>query len=237
MLKSNGKKTTVKYNYHITTTELKHLWNYSKNWGLKWRVLIGLCCFRGLRISEALAINIFDFKDDSFTSLTYRTAKTNKIESNKPIIKPLACLIKSYVISNLPALKNGFLFPYYNKASCPHMTTRSAEALFSKLRKKIGAVHPEFLDKYYFKTDKNTIVRYRIGFHSLRRWFETNIYHFKRDPFLVKEVMGYDDVKSITPYINGFEMLNEEPQILKQTFGELYKNIERDPQQTKLDLF
>ena len=230
MLKDNGREVKERRNYHMTTEELGLLFDYSKRWSSKFQLLVAICAFRGLRISEASSINILDFRDDNFDKLTYREAKTNKMQQNRPIIKPLADMIKAYVYTNRHLLKDGYLFPFYNsKSKAPHMTTGVAEAFFSKMRKIIGRDHINFLDKYEINTENGKIInRYRISFHSLRRWFETHLLHEDVSVYAIKEIMNYSDYEPLNCYLNRFEIIDQEPEILNKAFSSVFETLNKN---------
>ena len=205
------------------------MFDYSKKWSSKFQLLVAICSFRGLRISEALGINILDFKDDSFNRLTYREAKTNKVQQNRPIIKPLADMIKAYIYTNRHLLKDGYLFPYYSSRRLPHMDTKTGEAFFSKMRKIIGRDHPGFLDKYEIKTENGkTMFRYRICFHSCRRWFENHLFGQTNNINIVKTVMDYADFEPLNAYLNRFEVIDKEPEILNKAFADVFQSMNKD---------
>lgn len=227
MLVSNGRNPKVERNYHITTEELKLLFEYSRRYSSKFQLLIALCAFRGLRVSEALAINILDFSDTTFTKLTYREAKTNKMQHNKPIIQPLAEMIKAYVVTNSHRLSDGYLFPYHNKKQKrPYLRTEVIGAWMAKLRNLVGKDHPAFLEGYTVKAESGkTLYRYRIGFHSFRRWFETHLHDSTNDVYTVKEVMSYADFAPLNAYLNRSRVLQREGEILHKAFTPLLQEL------------
>ena len=164
---------------------------------------------------------------------------TNKIISNKPIIKPFADFIKIYVTTNKHRMINGFLFPYNKRPDkYPHMQPHWAQSAFCKIRKKIGEKYPEFLDKYFYNLPRGGMVKYRISSHALRRWFETNVYLMFKDPYLIKEIMGYDDIRTVDHYISSYEFFKREPKVLHATFNDLFLELQNlPPTQKKLDEF
>lgn len=240
MLASNGRNSKVKNNYHITNEELKILFRYSAFYGYKYQVLISFCAFRGLRVSEALAVNMFDFNQD-FSKITIREAKTNKVRT-LPLIKPLQEMIKHYITLNVHTLKNGFLFPYYSSKKRPYLSCGSAEAWFSKIRNKIGEKNPSFMDKVAiprpFTKNKSEepimTFRYRIGFHSLRRWFETRLWNATKNAYIVKELMDYTDYNVLNSYLDRNQIKEHEKEILEEALNnyanELIRNDESNNQ-------
>ncbi|RPJ56073.1 MAG: site-specific integrase [Dehalococcoidia bacterium] len=227
MLGSNGKIVRYKNNLFMTTDELKAMFRELRKWDMKYTILFGLCAFRGMRISEACAVNIYDFKDQNFDVLTYRTAKSNKVVSNKPIIKPFAELIRNYVINNKHRLVNGFLFPHYNSINkLPYISPGAAQAAFSKIRRSIAKTNPGFSDRYEYFDGGWGKTRFRISTHSLRRWFETHLALIYKDPFLIKEIMNYDELNTINHYISAFEYYKREPEVLEKTFSSLFCDVQ-----------
>jgi len=181
-------------NYFMTDNEVKILWNYTKEkWSSKFRVMLAFALFRGLRIGEIVAINITDFNYD-FTKLR-------------------VIFEKSHIEDWLP---DGYLFPFYSsKGKAPHMTTGVAEAFFSKIRKIIGKDYPQFIEKRKFRNGYN---KYRISFHSCRRWFETRIHDNIKNKKKLADIMRYIDAETVNTYLNPYETWKEERNILNSTF-------------------
>jgi len=213
-----------KPNYFMTDEEVQILWRYAKRWGSKAQLLFAFAIFRGLRIGEVCAINILDFSAD-FSSLRVIHEKSH-IEDRLPLIPQLSALARDYVLKNRHLMKDGFLFPFYSsRRHAPHLTTKVAEAIFSKLRKIIGKDYPAFLERNPFS--KGFIrYRYRIGFHSCRRWFETRIYDNIKDRKRLADIMRYLDVATVDIYINPYETWQKERSILQGTFGDQFNALE-----------
>ena len=126
-------------------------------------------------------------------------------------------------------LKDGYLFPFYTSRKKPYMDTGAAEACFSKMRKIIGKDHINFLDKYEIKTENGNIInRYRISFHSLRRWFETHLLHKGADVYTIKEIMNYADYEPLNCYLNRFEVIDKEPEILNKAFADVFQSMNKN---------
>jgi len=221
----------------MTDDEACILWQYSKRWSLKFQIIIGLALFRGMRIGEICATNIYDFQNANFQKLNIILEKSH-ISDDFPILSEFNKLIKEYILTNRHMMKDGYLFPYYSsRRKANHMTTPVAEALFSKLRKIIGKDHPSFLDRFQCANNFK-MHRYRIGFHSLRRWFETRLWDKKRDKMLIRDIMRYSSSDVVDVYINPYEIWKKEGTILEDTFGELFANFNNISKgQTKLSNF
>lgn len=227
-----------KANYFMTTEEAKILWQYSKRWSSKWQVIVGLALFRGLRISEIVAMNIYDFQNDNFNKLNIILSKSH-IQDEFPILEEFNKLIKNYVLRNKHMMKDGWLFPFYNSNKEGHMTVKTASALFCKMRKIIGKDYPQFLDSKEFelKTGRKKN-RFRISFHSCRRWFETQLWDKYKDKMLIRDMMRYRDSKVVDVYIDPYEIWKNEQNILQSTFGELFQDFNNVGQgQMKLTSF
>lgn len=229
MLADNGRRLKQRFNYHMSTREVRILFKYSARWSFKWQLLLSFCAFRGLRVSEALAINyLTDFVDPSFSKLVVREAKTNKIRT-LPLISPLSDMIRRYVALEGQRLRNGFLFPYYSSKKLPFMDTMTADAHICKMRKIIGKDYPEFLEEYHFVGLRGEVYsRHRIGFHSLRRWFETTIFNRTESVYIVKEIMDYTDFKVLNSYLNNATIKEREPVLLAETFNPLIKDFQNE---------
>lgn len=226
MVISVEKIKSKKRNYFITTEEAKILYKRSRDWGLKWQVLIGLCLFRGLRIGEAIAINLKDFQDHNFRKLKVILEKSHVVDEF-PIIKGFDKVLKEYIKKNIHNLRDGWLFPAQDvRCKKPHMTSGSAVQKLWKMRKVIGKDHPSFLDKMEFPNSSNknadTYVRHRIGFHSLRRWFETHVWDKHKDKMMLRDIMRYKDSRTVDVYINPYEVWKNEKSLLDDAFGDLF---------------
>jgi integrase len=199
--------------YRFTNdAEITILWQYSHAWSLKWQCLLSFSILRGLRIGETVAINILDFQDN-FTKLRVILEKTHR-DTVLPLLPEHSEIIIEYVLRNKHTFKDGYLFPYYtSKQKATHMTVPVAEALFSKLRKKIIKEYPQFAEK-----DRPNSRFYRVGFHSLRRWFETRIYDKFKDRVALKNIMRYLDTRTVDTYIDPYETWKNEQTIMQDTF-------------------
>jgi len=246
MLPSNGKKVKQYHNYHITKEELSILLRWIKKHikDSKYEIAILLMAFRGMRPSEALAVNRLDFNSD-FTRLTYREAKTNKLRMNEVIVKPLARRIKAYFEMNKHRLIDGWLFPshcnpvkkrkgivYYQK----FMTSQSFADRFSDFRWRIAKKHPTFNEKYqHFCRNGTEQWRYRIHPYSLRRFFTT--YVFINNNFneqLVREIQEYStDFDFCKHYIKVVHKEEEKAVILENTFRTLANTLIHGQKQLK----
>jgi integrase len=189
------------------------LWKCAKGrWSSKFQMMLAYAFFRGLRIGEICPINILDFQDD-YTKLRVIFEKSH-IEDVLPLIPELTAMTKDYILRNKHTFKDGYLFPFYSsKRLSPCMNTSTAEALFSKLRKIIGLEYPQFLEK---ATEK----RYRIGWHSCRRWFETRIHDKVNDRKKLADIMRYLEVSTVDTYIDPYETWKKEGDILRGVFDE-----------------
>lgn len=223
MLPDNGKKIKVRYNYHMSLEELKILLNHLReHYDIKWFLIVILQFCLGLRASEVLAIQIWDFKDH-FNYLNYRSAKTNKLIYDEPIMEPLKNLLIAYITNNLHRLEDGYLFPVYTgkRRKGKFLTTISYLASWSKWRKTIGQEYPRFLDHYIIGNQK----RYRISSHSLRRLHRTILKNNIQDLYIVKELCNYSDYKTLERYINEQEIIERKENYLLPIFTPLAKQL------------
>jgi len=227
-------------NFFITTEEAKILWCHIKKWSLKWQVMLGLALFRGMRIGEIVACNIYDFQNENFNKLNVILEKSY-IKDEFPILDEFNHLIKEYVTRNKHRMKDGYLFPFYSSnRKGRHMDMKTASAAMSKWRKEIAAKgHPEFLDRTeYIAPSGNKYHRYRIGFHSCRRWFETRIWEKYKDKMMLRDIMRYRESRVVDVYIDSYEVWKNEREIINNTFGGIFQNFNRIAVgQTKLTNF
>ena len=209
-------------NRFMTTEEARILWQYAQRWSTKFQVMLGFALFRGMRISEICAINLYDFKDDNFGKLDVILSKSH-IRDEFPIIGHFAGMVRKYIRENIHTFKDGYIFPYYSsRKHAKHISVKTAEALFAKLRKIIGRDHPQFLDKSVFSGRR---VYYRIGWHSCRRWFETQLWEEFRDKMLIRDVMRYRESRTVDVYINPYEVWKKEREILQKTFSSVVQDF------------
>ena len=227
-----------KRNYFMTSDEAKILWKYSKRWGSKFQVMIGLALFRGMRISEICAVNLYDFQDQNFQKLNIILSKSH-ISDNFPILKEFNELLHNYIMRNKHMFKDGYIFPFYNsRKKANHMSEKTAGALFCKLRKIIGKDYPEFLERIQDKAKGDSVNRYRIGWHSCRRFFETKLYDKYKDVRIVANIMRYRDWKTVQVYVDPYEIWKKEQELLNDTFGDFFQDLNQVGMgQTKLTSF
>ncbi|MBD3203949.1 tyrosine-type recombinase/integrase [Candidatus Woesearchaeota archaeon] len=233
MLPSNGKQVRQTYNYHMTPDELQVLFKHvDEHCSMKYKIALLLMVSRGMRPSEALAVNVADFVHEPyfFAKLTFREAKTNKLRQKEKIVKPVADQIYLYVKLNRFRLKEGFLFPFYTKKSegLPFMDSKTFGAWFSKIRQQIGKKHKNFLDKHTITTSTGKKQnRYRINTYSLRRFFETYLYvNNGFNLAALKEIMEYSSkFDPMKHYIKYFHKEKEKNDTLEETFTPLVKAL------------
>lgn len=225
----------VRTNYFMTDEEVSTLWDNTRIWSSKWRTMVAFALFRGLRIGEICAINIYDFQEN-FTKLRVVLEKSH-VETILPLIPQLSEIVKDYVLKNKHTFKDGFLFPYYSsrgKKHLPYMTTKTADSCFCKFRKTIGKEHPQFLER----NRVGKVWRYRIGWHSCRRWFETTIYENIKDRKKLSDIMRYLDSRTVDSYIDPYRTWKDEQNILQNSFNDTATNLSLlSKNQKRLDSF
>ena len=172
-----------------------------------------------------------DFSDN-FSKLTYREAKVNKLQHNRPLIEPLADMCRLYVKTCHKKFREGYLFHHYTRLKTvdlrPFMDIKTAGAFLTKLRRDIGKEYPQIMERYVFETDSgSTQTRYRVSFHSLRRWFETNLKE-KSDVYVVKEIMNYSKYEVLNSYLNRANVMTREKEILSEAFNPIAREVMND---------
>lgn len=233
-------------NFFMTDQEVKTLWQHvCTRYSLKYVVMLGLLLFRGLRVGEVTAMSMYDFTNSKFQKVNIILQKSHVMD-NFPLLKDFDLLLKEYIQKNRHMMKNGYLFPFYSKKRYKHehIDTKTVDAWFSKVRKKIGQEHPDFLERYYYqdKTGRKGrgggAWRYRISPHSCRRWFETKLWAKFKDKMLLRDVMRYLDSSTVDVYIDPYEVWTKENEILNATFGEFWQDCNLIQKgQTKLTQF
>lgn len=218
-------------NLFLSKEEAAILWAESYRWGLKWRCMLALAMFRGMRIKEVCNAQLHDFRLDSKGQmyLTVILCKSH-IKDELPLLPEVADLISQYVRNNLHLMKNGYLFP--NRHGSAGISTEAAGALFAKMRNIVAKKHLSFSDRRPIMNPQTNMQRtdrlgrlswrYRISWHSCRRFFETSVWtdeKYGKDLMILRDVMRYRDTRSCEPYINSYELYTKEPAFLQQTFG------------------
>src|SRR3990167_6993484 len=68
--------------------------------------------------------------------------------------------------------------------------------------------------------------RYRIGFHTLRRWHETHIWDIKHDHLLIADLMRYKDKTTPFTYISPYEHWKNEKDVMNHCFSPVYNKFQ-----------
>ncbi len=207
-------------NYFLSKEEAKILWRYAQKETARTKIMIGFALFRGLRIGEICAMHIRDFRD-GFKKIRVIMSKTY-IDDCLPLIDSFNIQVKDYVLNNAHLFKGGYLFPYYSSSRSPHILPKTADDLFAKLRRKIAADgHRQFLDI----ASNGKKPRFRITWHSCRRFFETYLWDKRKNMMELRDIMRYKDSRSVNSYINPYEVWKNEKDILNSTIGSLYNEL------------
>lgn len=253
MLKDNGVVVRVENDYFISDEELVIFFQFLKRYSLKWSLAASLIAFgAGFRISECMAINLADFRND-YSSLTFREAKTNKVRT-VPLIESVREAVRLYVDLEGHRLEGGFLFPTYSSSRTPFMGRDSAVDVFWKIRQVLGVKFKSFHDRYSFVGHRclgcrrgfvgehvplkgcplcggvinhYEYFRYRVGWHSLRRWFETHLHQELMEggeasgnaAYVVKVVMGYSKFEVLNSYLDKARIVQGKRELLEGCFG------------------
>ena len=201
----------------MTIEELGELLNMLREqYDPKWYVCVLTQFLLGMRASEVLSIQLWDFKND-FSKLDYRQAKTNKIISDEPVPSALRLALISYIVNNLHRFKNGYLFSK-DMGNGIRIVTTVYGAFWAKWRKacaKRFGVH--WVDRYDIPNGQR---RYRICSHSLRRLHRTSLTknvesgEYNKD-WLISQICHYDDFKTFLKYKNEFEVLEARKEFIE----------------------
>jgi hypothetical protein len=215
MLPSNGKTPKERNNMFITLDEFSQLLTYlSKFYDTKWYVFCLIQMGMGMRCSEVAHIQVFDF-GYQFKSLTYRTAKVNRVVTD-PVPTFLQEVIKAYVFQNSHRMKDGYLFPAHN-ASHPCYSSETIGAFWAKWRKGCAEYYKNvrWLDKYEYKTG---MMRYRVASHSLRRlhrdYFSDKAEKLGLTDFQISKLLHYEKFEAYLKYKNEFKTLEHADKII-----------------------
>ena len=214
-------------NSFITDQEAFILWKEAEYYP-KLQIMIGFGLFRGLRIGEIRALNIRDFKNSDFNKVDVIIQKSN-IYDEFPLFDEFAIVLKRYITNNVHSLVNGYLFPrrHYDPIE-PYLHRDVCNSMFHKFRKNhLIPKYQQFAEKqsYYNQKTGKTYERHRVGFHSLRRYFETKLYENGLRAEEIANVMRYTSPKHVFAYLNAYDTWKKEKQILTDTFGDVFKNM------------
>ena len=226
----------------MTDEEVRIFWDYLIRYrGTKWQCLFGLCLWRGLRLNEACAVNIRDFQDENFTQLNVVLSKSYIID-NFPLLKGFNELLKNYVRDNLQTFKDGYLFPTHSHRAVKnrkHICPKSASAVFCSIRKEIESFHPAFGDKMETKRiEGNARWRYRIGTHSLRRWFITKLFDSGLEWHQIDDIQRYQKKGTCFTYYNSYDTWKKENDFLNSAFKDHWDDFnDQLPGQMKLSAY
>jgi integrase len=255
MLPDNGKYSKKRNNYHMTLAELSLLLDHLQRYDPKWRTIVMTQFGMGLRASEVLAINLYDFSHD-FANLTYRQAKTNKKIDMEPIPLFLRSELLHYISRNQHRFKDGYLFCCRN-AGHKFIKTPVYGTYFSKWRNNLARLgHPEFLDSYTYEiircpkcnetwneedaaeaqiSDKcpscsSFLVtqrqkRFRVSSHSLRRLHRTVVSKNAPSDWIASKVCHYEDFATFLKYKNEFEIEETRKDLINHVVNPVLGNV------------
>jgi len=209
----------------MSLKELATLLNHLKSWDTKYYVLVLFQAMLGLRASEALAMQIWDFSEE-YKYVTYRQAKTNKMIEKEPVPEELRQLIMAYIYHNKHRLIDGYLFP--NHTGKGHvMTTESYGSLWTKWRRQLAEDgHKNFVDRYEITSKSGRLHRrYRISSHSLRRLHRTILWKDIKNYKIVMELCHYESYQSFERYINEFELMEKKDDYLMNVLNPIANKL------------
>ena len=211
----SNKKKWSRADRFITLTEIKKLIDTWPPFN-KYRIITECQMFLGLRSCEAVSIHLNDIYRD-FSAIRVRLAKTDKIVVRSvPEVFRKKLII--YVKMNCWTFREGYLFT--NPFTGEHITKKGYWVMFKRARDKAG------LNDYIEVEGKRM---YRIGTHSLRRFFITMLYKTTKNPILVKDIIGWSDIRPLTKYVAP-QNLGVEPKLVNYIFNTLL-----NPEQTHLE--
>lgn len=236
MLPAKGRTIKKKRrNLHIKREEFLLLMDYiKKKYAMRYYLVCMFLFGMGLRVGSAVAINLFDFRDN-FTKLAYRDNKSDKIQVD-PIPEDLQHLVKLFVKLHGHTCVGGWILPNTYIPSRGFVSSTAFQTWFCKVRQGIGEEHPEFLDGEFIETlDKNKKPTgkvkwcYRIGTHSFRRLHRTTFVRegakvgiSKND---IKFMCHYESWKAFEVYINEFEILENHKACVDLAINPLIRQV------------
>lgn len=187
-------------------------------------MLMGFC---GLRISEAVRVRLDDFTPD-FKFLTVHNTKAasitrdeqGKITGRKPrqdqvpIPDFLVPVIKQYIMNNYSTFRGGYIFPCLGHGGkVPHMSKVWLMNWFMMRRRELGLLDVAYMVN---RAGKSSRV-YRIGTHSFRRFYVTNVYEKSGgDLLFTKELARHIKVDTTQRYVNCYDFLHRSPGVVSK---------------------
>lgn len=197
------------------------MWQWLGEHNKKYQLMVGFALFRGMRIGEIVAINLRDFEQE-YNKLRVILRKSH-LDTTMPLLGDFTELLREYVNNNRHTMVNGWLFPTC-KGNGKHQTSDSACVVFGKLRARMAKEHPGFGDWTPLPGNKR---RFRIGWHSMRRYFETHVWNKTKDMRLIRDLMRYSKTSTVEVYINPYEIWNNERNILEANFSDVFEQFVR----------
>lgn len=204
----------------------------------------------GLRVGMAVAVNLFDFRNE-YRELAYRNNKPPYQIEVDPVPEDLRELIMFYAKGWGHTLMGGWLLPNHQNPAKGFVSAEAFEAWFSKTRKAYGEAKPEnawalsgeWTDTY--DQSGNPIGQkwnYRFGTHSFRRLHRTTFVDggHKHGIHLydVKTMCRYQSWKSFEVYINQFKILENHKSCVDLTINPTIKEaIKGSQEQMNLNYF
>jgi integrase/recombinase XerD len=151
---------------------------YKKNCiGARNRLLMKIILYTGIRVSEAININIKDFTKDHDAYIIQIRGKGNK---------PRIVMIKERIIKQELSIWKDYMICSDNLLFCNQKGKKLTQSYISRLVEQI-------LLSIHIRKDKN-------GAHMLRHTFATLLYQKSHDLILVQESLGHADINTSRIY-------------------------------------
>ena len=133
-------------NTFMTENEVYKVWRYLKeHCSEAFQMLYGAQIWRGVRISEACKLNIYEFQGEEWNKINIILSKS-KVKDVHPLFSKYAEALQDYARRNLHRLRGGYLFPAYRGTDRP-ISPKYAETVFSNIRNKLTKTDPAFGDR------------------------------------------------------------------------------------------
>jgi len=163
---------------------------------------------------------------DNNTFATLFARLRNKVGKNHPqILEKYKTLTARYKI--LKVMDQGIIHPKdirtkqggQEKAIRKQIDNLYQEG-FIDIDSKLTTKGKEYISKEHYA------IRFRVSVHSIRRWFETTLYEKGLKPEEIADIMRYLDPRTVYTYLNPYKVWKNEKEILKNTIGEKFREIE-----------
>lgn len=198
--KKNKRTIRLSHPHDMSREEVSRLFgSCTTDSDLVYKAVLSLCFFRGLRILEAVSVQLQDFSDD-FGYVAWRDCKVRSKVYREPLPRCVSEIIRLYVARNWQRINfEGYLF-HPNSVGHgrrhPHITACNVQSWMRKKAEKLGM--NDFILNDPGRVSLNPARKsrrprriYRISTHCGKRFFGTNAYLLTKDGKFVQNLLHH----------------------------------------------